>query len=404
MKKILFYSLILVVWFAGATSVKSATDNTYTLLEPLPCLEEGCVGTQPTIEIDQYITYIFKFAIALAVLLATVMIIFGGFQWMFSEVPSVKSDGKGKINDAIYGLIAVLVSYLVLQTIDPRLVNIDTRIAPICTAADKLKGGRCASGQLGDFAKELQDDFRNLALEKRNAVLALEPRRLDLVNLKEDLKKRLAVGEIDRDQFLKQITPINAELADIEVEQHKITSEGLGLTQFNIVHKELYNKAGLTGNQNVLNQYTAEVVADNLRDGKLPTLSPNLIQKQYNEKINEIRAITPQTKNVADYASLLSKQRNFFIAQVKEEVMLHSMLLGVVANGGVAVEVIGVDGTKYTVKYNENKEFIKAKIKIYETLLQNPQNSVDAGIPKEQYDQIMKTRIDMANKLLDSKK
>lgn len=110
----------------------------YTLLEPLPCISNsttnpdgsinkgtGCTEDYPeTINFENYVQYIFNLAIALAAVAAVFTIVWGGFKYTSTDSFTGKSEGKEIIFKALQGLILVLASFLILQTIDPRLVNI----------------------------------------------------------------------------------------------------------------------------------------------------------------------------------------------------------------------------------------------------------------------------------------
>lgn len=118
----------------------------YTLLEPLPCLEgtsndKNCTNKSlQTIQLSDYVNYIYKFSFAFAVFLAVIMIIYGGFEWMLSDSFTKKDDAKSKISGAVWGLIGIFVSYTILKTIDPRLVQINTTIPNLdISIADTIK-------------------------------------------------------------------------------------------------------------------------------------------------------------------------------------------------------------------------------------------------------------------------
>lgn len=113
----------------GSTDVTKAP---YTLLTPLPC-GAGLGGTNCTdvngssvmtsINLSDFISYAYKFMLALAVVLAVFMITVGGFEYMLSGAANTKSDALKKIQDAVWGLLLALVAYLLLYTIDPNLVS-----------------------------------------------------------------------------------------------------------------------------------------------------------------------------------------------------------------------------------------------------------------------------------------
>jgi hypothetical protein len=105
-------------------------DDTYTLLAPL-----GNLKTAPK-NIGDYFNIIFNLAIGLCAVLAVVMIVIGGVQYMGDESIFGKTEAKSKIFSAVLGLIIALGSYALLNTINPDLLGskglkIDTVTAEI---------------------------------------------------------------------------------------------------------------------------------------------------------------------------------------------------------------------------------------------------------------------------------
>ena len=93
----------------------------YTLLQPLPS-SNGPLTKDVTIE--RYLTWAFRFTLALAGFLAVMMIVIGGVEYIISGAnEGMRSEAHKRISNAIYGLILALVSYLVLYTINPNLVD-----------------------------------------------------------------------------------------------------------------------------------------------------------------------------------------------------------------------------------------------------------------------------------------
>jgi len=128
------------VTFAQTTTGSSTS---YVLLTPLPCVgvtnggNSGttCVTTNGTSEItsiglQSYLIYLFKLLIALAVFLAVVMTIVGGFQYMTTEAITGKTAARATIEHAVEGLLLALASYLILYTINPNFVNISKVAVP----------------------------------------------------------------------------------------------------------------------------------------------------------------------------------------------------------------------------------------------------------------------------------
>ncbi len=108
----------------------SNSSANYTPLSPLPCVPANGVtcpnGTSAptTINFQNYVQSFINIVIALAAAAAVFMIVLGGFQYMTTDSWNKKSDGLERARNALLGLLLVLCSYIILRTIDPRLVTI----------------------------------------------------------------------------------------------------------------------------------------------------------------------------------------------------------------------------------------------------------------------------------------
>lgn len=118
LKIFLFITIIISSGFI-ALSVFAAT---YTPLEPnaFPGITTDS-GSSAGLII--FLGQVFSYGIAIAVVLALVMIIWGGIMYMTTDSWTGKDDGKKKILDAVQGLGLALISYLVLYTINPCIVT-----------------------------------------------------------------------------------------------------------------------------------------------------------------------------------------------------------------------------------------------------------------------------------------
>jgi len=112
------------------TTTAADPNSSYTLLAPLPGLGEQ-VGGKSVFDVSQefalgnYLNIMFKIFIGICAVLAMLMIVMGGLQYMTSELPSMKEDGKSRITGAILGLLLALSSYAILNTINPDLLKLD---------------------------------------------------------------------------------------------------------------------------------------------------------------------------------------------------------------------------------------------------------------------------------------
>lgn len=159
----------------NSTNSTSGKKFTYTLLQPLP--REG-EDLQKNVTLKEYLTWAFRFTLALAGFLAVMMIVIGGVEWIISGAnESSRSDAKKRINNAISGLVLALVSYLVLYTINPNLVDFENNSffkAKETTSSGNNNGNSdtntetgSSSSNVGDInrgvtdVKDLQFDFGN---------------------------------------------------------------------------------------------------------------------------------------------------------------------------------------------------------------------------------------------------
>lgn len=127
------------------------TETTYTPLAGLPGLPaDKAFQTDPGCQRDtngniipgsctnpcpfgNYLNIIIKLVIGIAAVLAMVMIVMGGIEYMTSELVSGKEAGKETITHAILGLLIALGAFLILNTINPQLLNACLDKLPIAT-------------------------------------------------------------------------------------------------------------------------------------------------------------------------------------------------------------------------------------------------------------------------------
>lgn len=96
----------------------SIGSNEYNLLAPI-----GDIEKVDSMTISDYFSKMLLILIGLCGVLAVIMIVIGGIQWMGSESIFGKTNGKSKISKAILGLIIALGSYALLNTINPDLLG-----------------------------------------------------------------------------------------------------------------------------------------------------------------------------------------------------------------------------------------------------------------------------------------
>lgn len=116
---ILFISLVLVS-LAADFALARKLETTYPTVGNIP----GPSSTRTLL--PDYVKYIFNLMVALSGILVFGVIVYAGFRHATSAGnPTTMSDAKDRIISAITGMIIILSSYLILNTINPQLVIIN---------------------------------------------------------------------------------------------------------------------------------------------------------------------------------------------------------------------------------------------------------------------------------------
>lgn len=106
----------------------------YDLLAPLPGQDGrpiSSINVRGNNALGTYINTIIRLVIGLSAVLAVLMIVRGGIEYITSELPGVKGEGKSRITNAIVGLLIALSSWLILNTINPKILETNINIADV---------------------------------------------------------------------------------------------------------------------------------------------------------------------------------------------------------------------------------------------------------------------------------
>ncbi|PJE59806.1 MAG: hypothetical protein COU85_01715 [Candidatus Portnoybacteria bacterium CG10_big_fil_rev_8_21_14_0_10_44_7] len=89
-------------------------------------------GASASDSAGQYVANLFRFGLIIAGILAVGMIVYGGIVYMISGSNQAKTgEAKDIIAGALLGLILLLASFLILQTIDPSLTTLEIRLPSV---------------------------------------------------------------------------------------------------------------------------------------------------------------------------------------------------------------------------------------------------------------------------------
>ncbi|MCX6753139.1 MAG: NlpC/P60 family protein [Candidatus Nomurabacteria bacterium] len=134
------------------TSSSVNTNTDYYPLAPLPGVgvvcsnnpdtndptNKNCIHTQKDESTNpcpfgDYLNALIKIFIGICAVLAFIMIVLGGIEYITSELISNKAEGKKRITGAIFGLILALASYALLNTINPAVLQVCLNQLPQAT-------------------------------------------------------------------------------------------------------------------------------------------------------------------------------------------------------------------------------------------------------------------------------
>jgi cell wall-associated NlpC family hydrolase len=113
----------------------SYREDCYELLAPLPESEDSFFQTDENtgrqfvittdLEVGDYVNQFFKIALGILMVMAVIMIVIAGVEYMTVESIYGKSNARNRILGAVTGLILSLGIFLILNTINPRLLEVN---------------------------------------------------------------------------------------------------------------------------------------------------------------------------------------------------------------------------------------------------------------------------------------
>lgn len=171
MKKIILTSIVFLFLGLGLTPhvliaaepppARSAAESGFVPLAPIPGLtsitDQGSAARSTNLA--DFFNSLYKYLIGLAATLAIIQIIWGGISIASNQDDVSKiMDDKGKIYNAIFGLVLVLSPVLVFSIINPNILNlslnlppIDLKVTPLSTPGPAPTRTTSSSGSIMDL-------------------------------------------------------------------------------------------------------------------------------------------------------------------------------------------------------------------------------------------------------------
>lgn len=111
----------------------------------------GAVGDFVVQDLGQYLSILYNYLIGIAGVLATVMIMVGGVRWLLAAGdPGKIGAAKETIGSAVIGLALALGSFLILNTINPQLVELRLPYIPKVVQENFFFANRCSDPKYPD--------------------------------------------------------------------------------------------------------------------------------------------------------------------------------------------------------------------------------------------------------------
>ncbi|MDO8260232.1 MAG: pilin [Candidatus Magasanikbacteria bacterium] len=139
----MFFFIISGIFFFSHVINAAITYNTQT-----PDLGGATISFDgDTKPLGEYIRKVYNYGVGITAILATVVLMIGGFQWIVAGGSGEKiGEAKAWITAALSGLVLALSSYMILNLVNSKLVNFTVKTIPLI---EELNNGCCEVTEAG---------------------------------------------------------------------------------------------------------------------------------------------------------------------------------------------------------------------------------------------------------------
>ncbi|MCL5782246.1 MAG: pilin, partial [Patescibacteria group bacterium] len=224
------------------------------------------------INLDDFFQYAFNLLIALSAVAAVFMMTWGGFEYVTTDSWQGKENGKTKFNNAIIGLLMVLSAFLILKTVNPKLVEIPASIPKVKIPSSMAESSSSILGRLvadaGRFSQETKTVLQKDMALQNDTKSAQE--KIDQLN------NQIKSGQLSEEE----VTAAQVEMAKLQ-QQIDNNDTTVALDTFKI---NIFNNIVVNG--------TVSTIGAGLDSGSLS-------EKQIDEYINDGIDYIEQQKQLA---------------------------------------------------------------------------------------------------------
>ncbi len=130
--RVFIFAFLICICFTIASQKVFAADG-YQLLESMPGVGDAKSAAP---QFPVYISKMYNFFVAFVIIAALLMVTIGGFSYILSAGNQAQAGTAKKIiTDALIGLVVVFISWLVLNTINPDLLNTNPNMSSLQSGA-----------------------------------------------------------------------------------------------------------------------------------------------------------------------------------------------------------------------------------------------------------------------------
>lgn len=158
----------------ASRDAKGSCNLGYTPLEPLPGITSGSdIDFSKPGSLSIVASAVFRFLFTIGALFSVVMLTVSGIRYMLSEIVTEKSRALDRIRACIYALLLLACSWLILNTINPQLLNFTLNPGSAVVNSPNLNANAQASPYDISFQQAIQnrqqvdDQILNMTDEQR---------------------------------------------------------------------------------------------------------------------------------------------------------------------------------------------------------------------------------------------
>ena len=216
----------------------------YTTLSPLPCISSATVNCgsggngslMNQVDINGYVQKMFNLFIAITGVAAVFMLVLGGFEYMTTDAFSGKENARARLSNAVKGLLLVLCSFLILRTINPKLVDIPINLVPPLG----IKINSNTIGFLNDLSSGLDTLDSQAAIRNQTILTTISNNQAQIGQLQSLKAAILASGTPDAQT---RAATVDAQIATLVNQNDGLTADSFVINKTAALHTELTTAA-----------------------------------------------------------------------------------------------------------------------------------------------------------------